>query len=311
MKKIISFICAVLIAASAFSFAVCASEPQVSFSDDFGTLTYEGIKYTAIDSDIIRIDTYRDDYDVTLTAEQLKTVSELSLFVYEDNSFIQAEYELKSGASVTCTYVSADYKEAYELSLNRDVIDVSLNAGTMGVTSEMLNLPKLMQNKTTISYNNALNEVEDWYYVKSHFVPEQAYMFIGVIIIDDDKYYYLDFNAANIDYADNFYLSEIDDKELVGFEVTDSEQIEIIANFVNDYWGDDEYGSIFGDDLASRIISNIMLLLVFGLLPSLALIALVVLGIFAKGKYKKMLFALAGVTAVELVIFAVLFILLI
>lgn len=303
MKKIICFICALIMALSAFGFAAFAEETlSVTFSDDFGTLTYGDVEYVIINGDIVQINDSVSYITVNLTEEQKTKISTLSITKYGEDIFMAASYKLHSGAYIKCTYINKTHFPIYEKSLKRENENVYLSMHYEQNDNLPLNLKKLMQTPTTFSFSG-FEGIDDWYYVCSDFAYPGACMYLGMLIENDNKYYYLDFNAAGIEYNGDFYIYNLADTPISVFEVTDSAQLESIKKYISDYYGDD---AIYDDDISSKV-ANVLLVIVFGVLPLAVLVAAIILGIKSKENYKKKFIVLVSITAVEIIVFTVLF----
>ncbi len=307
MKKIICLISTFILLLSAFGLVAYASEPQVAFSDSFDSLSYGGTEYIAIDSSNISINDYQGIINISLTDEQKDKVRSLDLTCYGSERFIAATYKLNSGAELICTYIDKEYYPEYEKALNRETEKVFMNMYSSISEKYALELPKLMETTTTYNYDSFMG-VDNWFPVYSAFSESDAWMYIGVIIDDNDKYYYMDFDVVGIEDSYNFDFWNLENTKLNVYEITNAEQAKLIEEYI-EYYSYDDVGSIFfGDDDASTIISNVLLVLIFGILPLAVFVGSLILGIKSKPKYRKLFFSLTVIAAVEIIVFTVLFV---
>ncbi len=288
---------------------------DVYYSKDYGKLTIGEYSYTAIDDETVEIFDYYDtgsaDYyeteddgyiAVDLTESQKKTVKELEISIGGDNDYIYATYTLNSNAYVSATYINNKHLESYNKAISGDgnkvKIDFSYPEGNVvNTTTE-----KLKQTKVEIeliTYN-----IYDEFNAYNASVPNFMNIYCGRLVLQDEKYYYIDFKELGITVYDFYNIVDSGEKVAV-YLIEDPKLLSEIEESYNEYNGE---FTLLLDEEFTVTFALILAVAVFGILPLAVLILSIIFGLRSKAKYRKILFALGAIALAELIIFAVIFI---
>lgn len=336
MKKFIYVIITVLILSISLSVTSFAAGTEkntesfyfATFSDDFRTMYYKGYEYhqknlkhfdTYIAKDI-SIDSYEfDEAQASVFADSIlsdtKYIGNVS-YELSDSQKETVESVMIDGTDII-VYLTVNYKDgtAYSLDLLREDYTDDYNALSTGANDDYeidfewpegntvnTNKSKLTQNK---SESISINQFDNFEYYLVYLHSEDRYLSYtaGVVLSDDDKYYFID-NAENnasayVDIYEFMWMSS----EKVVHEITDEELLAEIKAAEEEYYAD-EYGYLENDKLANTI-SYFFLVLLFGVIPGIAFIVSLIFAIIKKKTYRKLLFAVSFFTLAEIIVFII------
>lgn len=298
MKKILSLITSVLIALTIFAVPSFAkTNDTVAFSDDFSYVYYNGVRYIATDSRYFYINDYAEPIEVTLTKEQKQKIKAMSITPYDSGFYLEADYLLNNNTSVYCTYINEYYYKHYQNAIEGKVTTVYL------IDEELtFNLQNLLRNKTSILVSE--DSEYDSYNIIYQFFDGDAEVDLGIVFKQDDKYYYLDYATAGIEFIYGFDFSDIVDKNVTVYEITDEESLAVLDSALGDSYYEE---SPLFDDKTTTLISGFLLILIFGIIPLGLLILFLILAIRSKTKYRKIFFGLSVLCILQIAVFSVLF----
>ncbi len=301
MKKILSIITSVLIALTIFAVPSFAkANNTVAFSDDFSYVYYNGTRYIATDSRYFYINDYADPIQVSLTKEQKQKIKAMSITPYDSKFYLEADYLLNNNTSVYCTYINEYYYKHYQNAIEGKVTTVCLN--DIHFDEELtFNLQNLLQNKTSILVSKYSEY--DCYNIMYQFFDGNVEVDLGVVFKQDDKYYYLDYATAGIEFIHGFDFSMIAEKNVTVYEITDEESLATLDSAL----GDSPEALPLFDDNTTMLISGFLLIFIFGIIPLGLLILFLILALRSKTKYRKIFLTLSLICILQIAVFAVLF----
>lgn len=311
MKKIIALIITALLLVSCFSLSISAAKIpdydysastnlkaniNVSFSEDFKTLYYGQTEYVAFDNSHIYNSVSAEMLnDIELTAEQNEKISAISLTASREGALIDATIKYKDGISMNVHYIKAQYIEECNGIINSTsgqcVVDFEYPQDNQVTVSR----DKLSGDTVTLNrpYNSA-------FYVFATTADKQVCVIIGSVIVYNDEFYYLDFNEIGSSYADYDIYSQA---SLKAQKITDPDTLAALEEAQQRNY-DDDYGFLFDDDF-TKSVADIFLVILFVVAPFAVFVLFLILGIRAKGVYKKFDFAIASLCAAEIIIFTI------
>ena len=280
MKRIIALILAVFCLSSICVFAETA-ENVAYVNEDFSTLTLNGERYETFDSATLRTSEFSEfkcTFDLTDT--QKETVERIYTQVNEKGNIITAEYTFKNGSVLNAYYLHEDFLEEYNTVKSDDwnlcEIDFIYPDGNkLNITRDKL---------FGESYNLFMAEVDigNWFDVSAVSKDNSFSDTKGILIDTYEEYYYLDFKTAGITYSD-FDIESY--ANLSVYKITDPQFEEQIDNAIEEYYADD-YGFL-DDDKTTKKVSDIVLVIIFLILPFAVFVLFFVLALRSKTKYKK------------------------
>ena len=312
MKKILSIFIAVLVLLSCFSFNTFASEEigpydeaaldpnsVITFSEDYKKLYVDDIPYSRFYSSTISITTYLDIDNETEFSNSQSDVDNTYILSSENGEMLDVELYFKDGFSLSATYLRDDYIKEFNRLTESDteklyivfqLADESWDREEIVVEAD-LNLLKGEPCEITSS----LMGMNESFYVSAKSDKFEMYVDKGTLFYTGDEYYYVDYAEFGID------LEEFDtyDYEGAAYKVTDPALLQQIEEARAKYYEDD-YGIFFDDDF-TEIVAKVFIILLFAVVPFAILVLTLILGIKAKGIYKKLYFTTCILAAAELI----------
>lgn len=301
MKKILSIISSVLIALTIFAVPSFAkTNDTVAFSDDFSYVYYNGTRYIATDSRYFYINDYAEPIEVTLTKEQKQKIKAMSITPYDSEFYLEANYLLNNNTSIYCTYINEYYYKHYQNAIEGKVTTVYLR-DVLFNEELTFNLQNLLQNKTSILVSE--DSEYDCYNIIYQFFDGDVEVDLGVVFKQDDKYYFLDYATAGIEFIHGFDFSMIAEKNVTVYEITDEESLSTLDSALGN---SSETRPLF-DDNTTMLISGFLLIFIFGIIPLGLLILFLILALRSKTKYRKIFLTLSLICILQITVFSVLF----
>ena len=126
---------------------------------------------------------------------------------------------------------------------------------------------------------------------------------MGVVFKQDDKYYYLDYATAGIEFIHGFDFSMIAEKNVTVYEITDEESLSTLDLALGN---SPETRPLF-DDNTTMLISGFLLIFIFGIIPLGLLILFLILALRSKTKYRKIFLTLSLICILQITVFSILF----
>ena len=281
MKKIIALILAVFCLSSMCVFAETGK--RVAQTDEnFSTLILDGERYESFDFSVSgKADFIELDCTFNLTDNQKETVKDVYAEINDQGNIISATYTFKNGSVLSSYYLHEDYLEEYNTvkSDNWNLCEIDFiypDGNKLNITRDKL---------FGESYNLFMAEVdiENWFDVFAVSKDNSFSVTKGILIDTDEEYYYLDFKTAGITYSD-FDIESY--ANLSVYKITDSEFKEQIDDAIAEYYADD-YGFL-DDDKTTKKVSDIVLVIIFLILPFAVFVLFFILALRSKTKYKKL-----------------------
>ena len=280
MKKIIAIILAVFCLSSMCVFAE-TGERVVQVDENFLSLTLDGERYESFDFAVSgKTDFTELNCTFNLTDTQNETVKGIDAQINEQGNIISATYTFKNGSVLSAYYLHEEFLEEYD-TVNSDgwnlcEIDfIYPDDNELSITRD-----KLLGE----SYNMSMDEDEiaNWFDVDAVSGDKSFRVTKGILIDTDEEYYYLDFESAGITYAD---LDFENYDNLLVYKITDANVKKQIDEAIARFYAED-YGFL-NDGKTTKKISDIVLMIIFLILPFAVFVLFFILALGSKTKYKK------------------------
>ena len=280
MKRIIAIILAVFCLSSMCVFAETAGR-TASVDENFSTFTLDNERYEAFDFSVSGKAVFSElNCTFNLTDTQRETVEKIDAEINDKGNIINATYTFKNGSILSTYYLHEDFLEEYNTVKSDD-----WNLCEIDFIYPENNILNITKDKLLgESYNMFIAEVDinNWFDVDAVSGDKSFRVTKGILIDTDEEYYYLDFKTAGITYSD-FDLEKYD--HLPVYKITDPQFKEQIDNAIEEYYADD-YGFL-DDDKTTKKVSDIVLVIIFLILPFAVFVLFFVLALRSKTKYRK------------------------
>ena len=223
MKRIITFVIAVVILSSCLSLTVFAKSDTVTFSDDFLMLYTDIGSYSPINANLLQDSDFTYcEKEATLSDKQKENVLEVSLNCNESETMFSVTICYKDGAKLTRTYLYDGYRDIYDKLIAGDVSTYTVDF-LYPYENEAKASKDAFFGETIMLDSKALNRC-DFFYVYAESATADISIYTGVLLIDKDNYYYADFDEIGFDKANaiNFDLYKFDSMEV--HKITDTDE---------------------------------------------------------------------------------------
>ena len=270
----------------------------VALEDELNGLFVNGEYYTLFNANNIETDGFNDFQFATSMSDELKErLQDVELYITTDLSVVSATYDFKDGTSLSAKYLKHSFVREFDRLVSDD-----WQIGEIEFEYPYDNQLPIMQEKLYGKQVNLFtNEIGDTNYheFRVYATTDKCELKAekGMLITSEDKYYFIDYEKANL--GDFDYFNMADYSEILAFEITDENLCNKIEECVDDFY-DDDYGFL-DDDNFTESVSNVLLTIVFLILPLAAFVLFLILAIRSKGYYKK-LFRIIYISAVLVVI---------
>ena len=303
MKRIIALILAVFCLSSMCVFAETA-EKTASVDENFSTLTLDDERYEAFDFSVSgKADFSELNCTFNLTDTQKETVEKIDAQINEQGNVISAVYTFKNGSVLSTYYLHEDFFEEYD-TVNSDGWNLC-EIDFIYPENNILNFTKDKLLGESYNLSMAEDEIANWFDVDAVSGDKSFRVTKGILIDTDKEYYYLDFKSAGITYSD-FDVENYD--YLPVYRITDPEVKEQIDKAIDEYY-DDGFGFL-NDDKTTKKVSDIVLAIIFLILPFAVFVLFFILALRSKTKYKKLFRTIYILALILTLIFVVLAIIL-
>ena len=303
MKKIIAIILAVFCLSSMCVFAE-TGERVVQVDENFLSLTLDGERYESFDFAVSgKTDFTELNCTFNLTDTQNETVKGIDAQINEQGNIISATYTFKNGSVLSAYYLHEDFLEEYD-TVNSDGWNLC-EIDFIYPENNILNFTKDKLLGESYNLSMAEDEIANWFDVDAVSVDKSFRVTKGILIDTDEEYYYLDFKSAGITYSD-FDVENYD--HLPVYRITDPEVKEQIDKAIDEYY-DDGFGFL-NDDKTTKKVSDIVLVIIFLILPFAVFVLFFILALRSKTKYKKLFRTIYILALILTLIFVVLAIIL-
>lgn len=301
MKKFISFIIALIVLSSCIGITSFAASYDVTLSEDFSELYSAGKTYSMVDASKFQI--YHEDSQkqVVLSNSQKETVRDVFLETAANEIFFFADIKYKNGITLSISYLDNDYMDEYSKIINGDVenytIDFYYPEGNI-IEAKKEILFDYGNSVTLTSKDIDFSDTYDVYIGKEHDLLK---IVAGVILVNDDDCFYVDFEEAGLT-ADEWY-SIYDYPHVKAHKIKDEALLDKIYDAQDRYYRDD-LGFFYDDDFTESI-STALIIFVFAVIPLALFILFLILAILSKTVYKKLFTVICALSAAELTVFAI------
>ena len=309
MKKLLSLLFVVLILVSSLALIVNA-ETVITVSDDLSTATVDGETYSRYNSnsaEIIYADHYGDHYgdsrDALLSKKQKETIKSIKvMFADENNVAIEVTVNYLDGSTLSTNFLNDKNRDEYEKFINGESKKTQVDLEYPYDNQVTIEKSALLGERMEI--NKAVKFYSEEYAVREISEDENFYHTIGVLMIYDTEYYFVDFSELNTTYNE-FYASEYECLE--GYKIVDKTLLKDLKSATKESY-EDSFG-FFLDDKFTKIVSNVFLIGVFGVIPLIILALFVILAVKSKtALYRKMFTVICSLSVLELVMFIIMFV---
>ncbi len=319
MKKIFPILIAILILSSVLTLPCFASDNFVTFSEDLQHLYYEGYTYSRVDTSFIDYsygedgyysyydfydeeaekkyhDKFVNDIDIKLSDKQKKEITHLSIEATEKNSLICTEIYFADGVTMFVDFMRDDLKAKYDAYRRGEVNEYTINfmwpeGNSISVSKEEF----YSDNKVPINFA----EVETYDVIVDSGASDFD-IFVGVLISQNDKYYYFNYIENGVLQPSDIEIYDIKNK--FAYEITNPELIKQIKTCEEKYF-EDGLGYVYNDELTESV-SKIFYILLFVLIPAIIFTVSLIFALKSKKPlYKKLLFAICGISVAVIVVF--------
>ena len=309
MKKITALIITVLLLATCLAFPVLANgddiilkpNVKVSFSDDYKTLYYGNVEYVVFDNTHSAQEVYNEmNNRLSLNEKQSQEISRIGLCSCDEGIFIDATIKYNDGITMELNYIREDYLDVYKSLLTSMVANCEIDF--VYPANNVVNTNRINLKGEKVSF-------EDRYYDASYEVTAisddgKVSAAIGVLMISDDNYCYIDY----LEIGSSYYEFDMDDYNSVqAYLITDPDTIAAIEQAQENYYSDGL--GFFDDDTFTKSVADIFLVTVFAVIPFALFVLFLILACRAKKLYKKLYFTISIFSIAEVIIFAIIAIL--
>jgi|GEM_PF-1241942 len=337
MKKILSIIFAIVLIFSCFAITAFAtdiaieendnydyfdtayyeSQPVITFSEDYKKMYVDDVPFSRFDATMlstsfdyeVRVENERNSSFVNsayvdLTDAQKEDLAEIYIETNLAQNMYRVELLFTDGSSLIVHFIDEEILDDYNKVVSGDadhyIVDFLYPEANMVVTEKSA----LFGTTTTYTVED-LTYTYDFYYVEATNKDMSISLDAGVVFVDGDSFYYIDYKENNLEHADFFYgNSYADDKEIVVHKITDEALVLDLQSALEAYY-DDDYG-IFYDDDTSEAISAIFIIILFAVLPTVLFVIFLIKAIRGKGIYKKLYGTVAALCMAVVIVFSIL-----
>lgn len=335
MKKILSLVFAFMLIFSCFAVTAfaedieIASNPVITFSEDYQKLYENGDPYSRIDASMLDASMldlgfysnnyYFEDEDilqekdnyidrsgyVRLSDSQREAVKNVDIQQNRHGNIYFVELSFNDGSALTVTFLRDTYLEEYYTIISSDDKAAEYKVDFVYPRGNVVKTEKSLLFGETVKLSEI--DFETYYYGVQYVYAQNSdgslVVLKGELISIGDKYFYVDYAESNLDESVYYYVNNEDFTKCIFHEITDEQLISDFKKAEQDYY-DDDFGFLY-DDEATDAVSAVFLILVFGIVPAVIFIILLIKAIRSKGVYKKLYGAVAAVSAAELTVFTI------
>ncbi len=319
MKKLLALVLALFCISSVTAYATTPVGPETV--DVTGQLSYDtvyeidienereglyvnGEYYTLFNAKNMETNGYDEfQYEISMSDELEQKIQDVELCISPDLAVVYSTYNFGDGTSLNATYLKHSLVSEYDRLVSNE-----WQYGEIEFEYPHDNQLSITQEKL---YGKQVNlftkEIEDYNYheFRVYSITNSCKIKVekGMLITTEDKYYFIDYEKANL--GDFDYFNIADYSEILAFEITDENLCNKIDECIEAYY-DDEFG-FFDDDGFTNAVSKVMLTIMFLIFPLAVFVFSLILAIRSKGYYKKIFRVLYISAIVTLVLVVVLF----
>ncbi len=312
MKKILALLIAVFCLSSVTAFATAPVRTQVAedvtgeqplweegtitVDNSFNELYYNNQRFVSFNSQSLTHSGYDDlKCTVTLSEAQKETVEYIDLEISFERNIINADYRFKNGSKLSVSYLSEAYIDEYNSIMKNDWESCEIDF-IWPESNKIYTIKSNLLAESEILFAKNVSNTFDVYAVTQ---DKSIKVVKGQLLTVGDEYYYLDFSDAGINYSDDFYIGNYSSFSV--YKITDEDLCDDIEDALEEYYGDD-YGFL-EDDKFTSAVSDVLLVIVFGIIPFGLFLLFFILALRSKTVYKKLFRVIYISALVTLIIF--------
>ncbi|MBR2634716.1 MAG: hypothetical protein IKD31_03950 [Clostridia bacterium] len=274
----------------------------VSFSEDFKTL-YVGKdhSYSRFDASDLDLQFYTYDMKVALSETQKQSVKSVQIEIHESERILRAHLVYRDGSTVIVSFLRDDCFEFYlsYLEGTNPLFCIDFRYPSENVVEAKRD--QLLGEKKIL--NSAFLSTCEQFPVYACNEDGSLRFRSGVLLIGDNVSqgsYFVDLRGKDL--SEGFYPQLFENLE--AYRITDEALLAELEEAQRAYY-DEDFGFFFDDEFTS-LVSNVSLILMFGLIPLAILIVFFIAMLRSKVKaYRKIYTAIALISVSELIVFAV------
>lgn len=335
MKKILSLVFAFTLIFSCFAVTAFAEDmeivpqPVITFSEDYQKLYENGEPFSRIDSSMLDLgffsntDFFLEDrelvqekYDypesyidrsgfVRLSDSQKENVKDVNIRENGYRNIYYVAISFNDGSSLTVTFLRDTYLEEYYTIISSDDKATEYKVDFVYPDGNTVKAKKSLLFGETVKLTEM--DFETYYYDVQYVYAQNSdgslVVLKGELISIDDKYFYVDYAESNLAESVYYYEDNTEFTKCIFHEITDEQLISDFQKAEQAYYEDD-FGFLYDNEVTDAV-SAVFLIFVFGIVPAVIFVILLIKAIRGKGVYKKLYGAVAAVSAAELAVFTV------
>lgn len=298
MKKIISCLLLVTVLCLGLSLTAYANDRDFTVSEDYKTIILDGITYIRTNtSSMIVYETRELGRQPTLSTSQKSELLDTVFRADTQKDLLEGTFFFIDGTILSASYLREGYLEEFIHWTTGDDVEYEIDfywpsGNTVPVTVDQLKGEPVTLGDTTLYWSET-------YEVTLPIENESRYVQRGVVLIENDQYYYLDY-PENPQLIINGYYDPSMYSSIDAYEITDPQLLASLKQAKKD----SEQGTqILSSSSFGNTLSAIMMTLLFGVLPLGMLILTGILAIRSKGSYRVIWGATAGFACTTLLIY--------
>ncbi len=271
----------------------------ITVNDNYEGITYNGEYFVIFNANNLDMSGFDDlKCIVSLTDAQKERIDRAIFSINLERTVIYATYSFSNGTSLNAHYIKNDCIPEFDRVMSDD-----WKRGEIEFQYPYDNQLKVEKEKLLGKQVNLFTPESSW----SEFMVYSSSDEVGIkrlkgcLVADGDKYYYIDFEVAQITPAYDFAVTDY--PNVIAFEITDKALTAQIKNSIELYY-DDDYGFLEDDKITSKI-SDILLIFMFLILPLGLFVLFLVLAIRSKTKYRKFFRAIYILALITLLLFII------
>ncbi|MBE6798492.1 MAG: hypothetical protein E7525_01760 [Ruminococcaceae bacterium] len=310
MKKIISVIIICLLLSSVLVIPASAAYYVLEENDQVLRFYNAAGSFRRIDDSMLQVEYTVDMTDtIKYTGDQIYVIKNVKLRSNADGNLIRAEIYYKDGTCLISNYLREDYIDEYAAFVND-----SVDSYTLDFTWPEGNFVNV--DKSAIS-GKLVYLYKDHILNASHILPMNYQTADGALVVPkgaavilEDKCYFVKYDNYNsglqsINDLYNCATNSTSSAALVSaYEIADEATLKAIKDAEEKYYGSD-FGFLYDDDFTKSLSAGFLIIL-FGVLPLGLFVLFLILAIRSKTIYKKLFTIVYISSAVLVVVFAIL-----
>lgn len=321
MKKLLALILALFCISSVTAYATAPVVPETK--DQPAKLSYDtvyeidienereglyvnGEYYTLFNAKKMETNGYDEfQYALSMSDELEQKTQDVELCISPDLAVVYSTYNFGDGTSLNATYLKYSLVSEYDRLVSNEWQYGEIEFEYPRDNQLTINQEKLYGKQI----NLFTKEIGDTNYheFRVYATTNSCDLKVekGMLITTEDKYYFIDYEKANL--GDFDYFNMADYSEILAFEITDENLCDKIDECIEAFY-DDDFG-FFDDDGFTNAVSKVMLTIMFIIFPLAVFVLFLILAIRSKGYYKK-LFRILYISAIVTLVLVVVLLLL-